>query len=192
MNRLATGLATGTLLALAGCTSLEHGPSPAELLKKQKILAAPYAGCVLKNIVETDEPPALMPDAERRETITMDIAFTTSPEARKLQQDYAKDDSFVWNHSLGAELTMVPKGSKHPVAAQVNNSVIDGETQRRFELYPMKNIYQPGATIDVFAQTTLWGHGTEVVENPGEPDKTTRQWCGRLVLVNESWTPATK
>ena len=181
MNRLATGLATGTLLAVAACSSPEQGPSVAELRQSQEALVAPYASCVISNVVDTGEKPEPPVDGLPRDTVTMDVALTETPAAQKAREKYAEDDHFVWSNNLTASLTM------NPVAAQFNATIATGDNQRPFRLHPRKDSYKDGTVITVYANTDLWGDGTEMTTSAGKPTKTTQKLCGRLVLASGYW-----
>ena len=72
MNRLATGLTTGTLLAVAACSSPEQGPSVAELRQYQEALVKKHMlPTTKKNLSSSYTPEKNYTKARRLTSIKM-------------------------------------------------------------------------------------------------------------------------
>ncbi len=204
MNRLGLGVSTailtGSMLTSCNPGSSETTPpssTPETIVNAAELEAiiAPYAGCVIKNVVNTHETPqdgvGMPASAEREEREKLEISVRTelSKPGEQARNKYAQDDTYIWNDTYTGKLFMkdqlVSKDGGYTVLGMYTKSLPqDGN----LTLYPRKG-YKDGSKMVISVLTSTHGSGVEQGKPAGvRQDTVTRSInCGTLVLKNSNW-----
>jgi hypothetical protein len=190
MNHLGLGVATGALLAATACSTEQA--SKEDYRQTLEALAAPYASCVIQNVIEDSTPPPAYLDNLPRQAVGFTVLTTVTSAAKEARKHYDTDDRFIWNDNVQGHLLFPGQNDKKykgvPVAGQITNNLYS-DNPREIYLYPQKR-YSDGTKINVSVETSVWGNGSEKLADTNKPAKTTETSCGSLVLKAGVWHQA--
>lgn len=183
---MGTSAALATSLALSGCSGgAEKHPSPSEISAARKAIAAPYASCVVKDVVNEHRKLSKSSqenDGFPREVISVELQLTKTAAAEQYMEKYKDDDTIIWDAPTAVgQLSRAKTPYAYNVASSWPGTDIDKSPN--FNLYPRTG-YPDGTNIDVYAVTGV--QSSDISRHPGDAQQT-HKFCGTLVMNHGDW-----